>query len=72
MSDNRTSLIVAMSLKTIKKCSRIVFIEDGYVKEDGTFNQLLKVESGLFAKLASSMQRKEEKKRHFVFMPNEL
>lgn len=49
-----------------------MFIEDGYVKEDGTYNQLLKAESGLFAKLASSMQRKEDKKRQFVFMPDEL
>ena len=72
MIENRTSLIVAMSLKTVQKCQRIVFIEDGYVKEDGTYNQLLKAESGLFAKLASSMHRKEDKKRQFVFMPDEL
>jgi len=33
--DGRTSIVIAHRLTTVEKCSRIVVLENGKVKEDG-------------------------------------
>lgn len=47
----RTVIAIAHRLSTLKKMDRIVFIEDGKIIEDGTPEQLLKKDNGLFKKM---------------------
>jgi len=46
-----TILIIAHRLSTISKADYIYLIEDGIVKESGTWNSLLKKEDGIFKEL---------------------
>jgi len=46
----RTSIVIAHRLSTIQKLDRIIVLEDGAIKEDGTHQQLLK-KDGIYAKL---------------------
>lgn len=48
---NRTVIAIAHRLSTLKKMDRIVFIEDGKIAEDGSPEELLKKEDGLFKKM---------------------
>ena len=45
-----TRIIVAHRLSTIKKCTRIIVLDDGKIVEDGNYDELIK-KDGLFAKL---------------------
>jgi ATP-binding cassette subfamily B protein len=47
---NKTVVIIAHRLKTVRHANQIVVLEDGNVKERGTHNELIKKE-GLYAKL---------------------
>ena len=40
--ENKTVIIVAHRLSTIKNCDKIIFIEDGKVEAQGSFDELLK------------------------------
>ena len=40
--ENRTSLIIAHRLSTIRNCDRILVIEKGKIKEDGSHDELMK------------------------------
>ena len=46
-----TILMIAHRLSTIRKADYIYLIEDGIIKEDGTWNSLLKMDDGIFRKL---------------------
>ncbi|KAG6899416.1 hypothetical protein C0993_010453 [Termitomyces sp. T159_Od127] len=48
----RTTVMVTHKLQVMQMCDRIVLIADGQVKEEGTFNELIR-RKGLFATLAS-------------------
>lgn len=50
-SENVTSIVIAHRMSTIKKCSRIVVLHKGRVVEDGTYDELVKIKDGHFAKL---------------------
>ena len=54
----RTTLIVAHRLSTIVNCSRIVFIKDGRVLEEGTHAQLM-ASKGLYSALVRRQQMSE-------------
>jgi len=45
-----TRIVIAHRLSTIKHCDRILYLEDGMIKEDGTYDELIK-KNGLFAQL---------------------
>ena len=45
-----TILMIAHRLSTIRKADYIYLIEDGIIKEDGTWNSLLKMDDGIFRK----------------------
>ena len=47
---NCTRLVVAHRLSTIKHCDRILYLEDGRIVEDGTYDELI-AKGGLFAEL---------------------
>ncbi|KAK0043502.1 ATP-binding cassette sub-family B member 10 mitochondrial [Biomphalaria pfeifferi] len=47
----RTVLIIAHRLSTIKSADKIVVIDEGQVKESGSYDQLISLPGGLFKKL---------------------
>jgi ABC-type multidrug transport system fused ATPase/permease subunit len=49
---NRTALIIAHRLATVRKADRIYVIEDGRVIEDGTHDELISREGGTYRRLA--------------------
>lgn len=49
---NRTSLIIAHRLSTIKKADKIAVIEHGVITENGTHEELLNIENGVYRKLS--------------------
>lgn len=51
LSKNRTTLIIAHRLGTIKKADRILVITEEGIAEDGTHMELLSQEDGIFARL---------------------
>lgn len=51
LSKDRTTLIIAHRLGTIKKADRILVITEDGIAEDGSHEELLSKDAGLFAKL---------------------
>lgn len=45
-----TRIVIAHRLSTIKQCDRIIYLENGRIAEDGTFDQLVEL-NGKFAEL---------------------
>ena len=45
-----TRIVIAHRLSTIQNADRIIYLEDGSIKEEGTYEELIKL-NGLFAKL---------------------
>ena len=45
-----TRIVIAHRLSTIKNCNRILYLEDGRIVEDGTYDELI-AKQGLFAEL---------------------
>ncbi|MDO8579564.1 MAG: ABC transporter ATP-binding protein [bacterium] len=48
---DRTTVVIAHRLSTIRKMDRIVVIEEGIIREEGTHDDLVKTEGGLYKKL---------------------
>ena len=51
LSENRTTLVIAHRLATVKKADRILVMEDGRIVGEGTHDELIKAD-GLYAHLA--------------------
>ncbi|MFP4106524.1 MAG: ABC transporter ATP-binding protein [Phycisphaerae bacterium] len=58
--EGRTSIVVAHRLSTIVRADKIVAMRDGTVIEEGTHEQLLKIENGLYRRLYEEMLGREE------------
>ncbi len=58
---NRTSIVVAHRLTTVKQCDRLAVIEDGRIVEEGTFEDLEARENGYFKNLKEGMRKREQK-----------
>ncbi len=51
ITQNRTSIIIAHRLATVKKVDKIIVIDKGEIKEIGNHKQLLKIENGYYKNL---------------------
>ncbi len=56
---DRTTIIIAHRLSTLKDCDRILVFENGRIVESGTYEELLE-QQGLFARLVASGERSPE------------
>lgn len=59
LMQGRTSLVIAHRLSTIRKADKIVVLEQGEVKEMGTHDELMQVESGVYRHLSELQGRGE-------------
>ena len=50
-----TRIVIAHRLSTIRECNRIIVLNDGRIMEDGTYEELIKM-NGFFAELVSRQQ----------------
>lgn len=50
---NRTSFVIAHRLSTIRNADKIVVLEHGVIKEEGTHKELLQIENGLYKSLST-------------------
>ena len=51
ITKDRTSIVIAHRLATIKKADKIIVMDAGIIVEEGTHKELLKVENGLYKNL---------------------
>lgn len=51
LMQNRTSFVIAHRLSTIRKADKIIVLEHGVVREEGTHKELLQIENGLYKSL---------------------
>ena len=58
---NRTSIVIAHRLSTVQKADKIIVIDKGEKKEEGTHHQLLAL-NGLYKKLYEIQFEKTEEK----------
>ena len=47
----RTTLTIAHRLSTIRNADKIAVIDTGTIRESGTYDDLMRIENGLFRKL---------------------
>lgn len=53
LMEGRTSIIIAHRLSTIRKADKILVLDKGTIIEEGTHNELLEIENGLYKNLSS-------------------
>jgi ABC-type multidrug transport system fused ATPase/permease subunit len=51
LMENRTTLIIAHRLATVRKADRILVLQNGIIEEEGSHSELLEENSGLYARL---------------------
>ena len=49
LKEDMTIIIITHRLKTIKKCDNIFFIENGEIKSNGSFEELMKINKNFYA-----------------------
>ncbi len=60
ITEGRTSIIIAHRLATVKKADRIIVLDAGEIVEQGTHNELLKIENGHYKNLYEVQFLKKE------------
>ena len=49
--EGKTSIIIAHRLSTILNADKIIYLDNGEIKEFGSHDELIKIENGLYKKL---------------------
>lgn len=62
LTKNKTSIIIAHRLETIRNCDRIVFMDCGKIIEQGKHKDLMKIKSGRYKKLYNVQFESEKSK----------
>lgn len=57
---NRTSIVIAHRLATVKKADKIIVMDSGKIMEEGTHQELLQIENGFYRNLYEVQFVKEE------------
>jgi len=52
LMEGRTSVIIAHRLSTIRKADKIVVLDHGTIREEGTHNELIQIENGAYRHLS--------------------
>ncbi|MDC1222077.1 ABC transporter transmembrane domain-containing protein [Salibacteraceae bacterium] len=52
LMEGRTSVIIAHRLSTIRKADKIVVLDHGMIREEGTHNELIQIENGAYRHLS--------------------
>jgi len=52
----RTTIVIAHRMSTIEKCDKIFVLDNGRVKETGTFQELSNKEGGFFSNMTKGKQ----------------
>ena len=60
ITKNRTSIVIAHRLATIKKADKIIVMDAGKIMEEGTHKELLEIENGFYRNLYEVQFLKEE------------
>ncbi len=60
ITKDRTSIVIAHRLATIKKADKIIVMDSGKIMEEGTHKELLKIENGFYRNLYEVQFMKEE------------
>lgn len=53
LMEGRTSIVIAHRLSTIRKADKILVLENGEIKEVGTHDELIAIESGIYRNLST-------------------
>jgi len=59
---NRTSIVVAHRLTTVKRCNRLAVIDDGKIVEEGSLAEMDSKSTGYFANLKKGLNKADEAK----------
>lgn len=57
LSEGRTTLVVAHRLSTVKNADKILVVSDGVIAEEGTHDELVSKENGIYKSLYNSQYR---------------
>lgn len=60
VSKNRTTIVIAHRLSTIRKANHIIVLRDGVKQEEGTHEQLVSIEDGLYSGLVNAQKLEEQ------------
>jgi len=59
---NRTSIVVAHRLTTVKRCDRLAVIDDGKIVEEGSLAEMDSKSTGFFANLKQGLSKADKAK----------
>jgi ATP-binding cassette subfamily B (MDR/TAP) protein 1 len=68
----RTTITIAHRLSTVKDANRIFVMGDGLVLEQGTHNELLRNENGLYSRLVTAQKLREKHEVELIGSDNDM